>query len=355
MIKISDKHIGNGQQVFIIAEAGVNHDGRPDLAKKLVDYAKDAGADAVKFQTYEPERLLRKDAEKPDYQKKNIKNETQYQMLKRLYFSINDLSKVIEYGKKKNIIVFSTPYDEKSADNLEEIGVSVFKLASIEVVNHPFLIHMAKKTCLPAGRNKTVILSTGLSTEKEIEEAVDIFRKYGDLNNLILLHCHVNYPSRYEDLNLNCIKSFIKKYKVPTGFSDHTADLFIPSIAVALGATVIEKHLTYDKKASGPDHSSSLEPKEFREMVNLIRLTEKSLGNGIRMPSEEEKKNLIMRKSLVAAVNIKKGDVLKEYMLTAKRPGKGLFPTFTNINKIVGKKAVKDILPDDLISIKDIK
>lgn len=348
MIKIADKFIGTGYPVFIIAEAGVNHDGEMKKAIMLVDQAKKAGADAVKFQTYEPKRLLRRDAQKPEYQKKNVPYESQYEMLERLNFSINDLSKVIEYGKKKGIIVFSTPYDEKSADDLEKIGAPLFKLASIEVVNHPFLRHMAKK-------GKTVILSTGLSTEVEIDEAVDVFNKYGSLNNLILLHCHVNYPSKYEDLNLNCIKTFVKKYKIPVGFSDHTQDLIIPSIAVSLGAKVIEKHLTYDKRAKGPDHSSSVEPDEFKEMVKRIRLTEVSLGNGIRKPSEAEIKNLLMRKSLVAARDIKKGEKISKNDLTAKRPGSGLYPTFSNINKLVGKKAKKNIKIDDILKSGDVQ
>ena len=335
-----------GSKVFVIAEAGVNHDGDFKKAIRLVDFAKWAGADAVKFQTYEPKRLLRKDAEKPEYQKKNTPKETQYEMLVRLNFSISDLSKVISYGKEKGIMVFSTPYDEQTADELEKIGVFAFKMASIEVVNHPFLKHMALK-------KKMVILSTGLSTEKEIDKAVSIFKKYGSLLNLVLLHCHSNYPSKYEDLNLNCIGTFIKKYHIKVGFSDHTTDLFIPSVAVALGARVIEKHLTYDKKANGPDHSSSIEPEEFKKMVDNIRNTEKALGTGQRKPTESEKKNLLMRKSLVAAYAFKKGEKLQEDMITAKRPGSGIYPTFENINKLLGRTAKRDINADDLLKFKD--
>lgn len=342
-LSIGTKTIGENKPVFVIAEAGVNHDGDMKKALMLVDSAIEAGADAVKFQTYEPKRLLRRDAEKPFYQKENVPNESQYEMLERLYFSVSDLSKVIEYGKKKGIIVFSTPYDEKSADCLEEIGVLAFKLASIEVINHPFLIHMAKK-------KKPVILSTGLSTEKEIDEAVNIFKEYRAAPYLILLHCHSNYPSEYKDLNLNCIRTFKDRYNLLIGLSDHTTDLFIPSIAVGLGATVIEKHLTYNKKADGPDHSSSIEPDEFKKMVEFIRSTQEALGNGIRVPTEAEKKNLLMRKSLVASVDISKDEKIRNNMLTAKRPGSGLYPTLSNIKKLVGKKAKKNIRIDDIIT-----
>lgn len=345
---ITNKLIYPDRHTFIIAEAGVNHDGNYEKALMLVDYAKEAGADAVKFQTYEPKRLLRIDAEKPDYQKKNVPKESQYKMLERLNFSISDLSKVIDYGKKKGIMVFSTPYDERSADELEQIGITVFKLASIEIVNHPFIKHMAKK-------NKIVIMSTGLSTQEEIDSAVSVFREYGSLNNLILLHCHVNYPSKYEDLNLRCIDVFRKRYKVTIGFSDHTPDINIPSVAVALGARVIEKHLTYSKKAIGPDHSSSIEPDEFKRMTELVRITEASLGNGIRKPSEDEKKNLLMRKSLVAATDIVAGERLSNTKMTSKRPGNGLYPTFFNIKKLVGKVAKRNVKADDFIKLEDFK
>jgi len=341
-IKIAHKIIGVGKPIFIIAEAGVNHDGKLKKALELVDLAKAAGADAIKFQTFKPERLLVTNAEKPLYQKRNIPGISQYAMLKKLMLSYEDHLKIFAYCQKKKIIFLSTPYDEESADFLEKLGVAAFKLSSIEIVNHPFLALIAKK-------KKPVILSIGLAQKREIEEAVAIFKKNQALNRLILLHCNFDYPTAPAEANLLKIKSLAKHFPVLVGYSDHTADILAAIIAVALGAKVIEKHFTWNKQALGPDHRASIEPREFKQMVKKIRQTELLLGSEKLERSQSEEKNLLMRKSLVAKNDISKNTKITPAMITAKRPGSGLWPTFANINKIVGKKAKIKIAKDTLL------
>lgn len=345
-IKIRGIEIGNGKPVFIIAEAGVNHNGNLSIAKKLVDAAKKAGADAVKFQTYKTEKLITKKAPKTEYQDKNIgKSKSQFQMLKELEFGEKEFRILKRYCDRKRIEFFSTPYDNESVDMLEKLGVPAYKLSSIEVVNHPFIEYVMKT-------GKPVILSVGMSTMKEIKEAVDAARKTGRLENLILMQCQFNYPAKFEDVNLLAMTTIMKRFGLLTGYSDHTPGIIAPVAAVALGAAVIEKHFTLSRDMKGPDHKASLEPDELKQMVDAIRDTEKLLGSPIKRPFGAEKKNIrISRKSIVAARNIKKGERIRVDMLDYKRPGSGLFPTYANISKLIGRKAKKDIEKDSIIRL----
>ncbi|MFC1729980.1 N-acetylneuraminate synthase [candidate division KSB1 bacterium] len=347
MVSIGRKKIGKGQPTYIIAEAGVNHNGKLSLAKKLVDAAKAAGADAVKFQTYKTEKLITKKAPKPEYQTKNIgKKKSQFQMLKELELSEKEFKQLKKYCDKKKISFFSTPYDNESADMLDKLGVPAYKFSSIEVVNHPFIEYVLKK-------KKPLILSVGMSTMKEIAEAVKVARKTGYIKNLILMQCQFNYPARFEDVNLRAMTTIMKRFKLLTGYSDHTPGIIAPVAAVALGAVVIEKHFTLSRKLPGPDHKASLEPDELKEMVEAIRNTEKLLGSAVKKPFGAEKKNIkVSRKSIVAAKDIKKGEMMTIEKLAYKRPGKGLFPTYANINKILGRKARKNIKKDSLIELR---
>jgi len=339
-IKIEDKIIGPGEPIFIIAEIGVNHDGSLKKAMKLIDKAVDAGADAVKFQTFKVENLLLRDAGKPKYQE-NIAD-SQYEMLKRLELSEKDHQILFEYAKKKNIIFLSTPYDVESVELLDKIGVAIYKLSSIEIINHPFIDYVFRK-------GKPVIMSTGLSTESEIDEAVSVVKRTGYMDNLVLLHCHFNYPTKLENVNMNVMLSLQKRYNVCVGFSDHTQGIIASVVAASLGARVIEKHLTLDKNLPEPDHKASLEPEEFKYMVKSIRDVEKVLGSSSRVPSEEELSNIISRKSIVSLTDIKKGDVITEKMLGMKRPGIGIWPTYKNLSRLVGRKAKINIKKDTII------
>jgi len=344
-IKIDGRLLGEGEPCFIIAEAGVNHNGSVKLAKRLIEAAVDAKADAVKFQTFKAENLLLKMAAKPEYQRKTSdSNMSQYEMLLNLELNEAQHRELYDYTQDNNIIFLSTPYDEESVELLERLGVSAFKLSSIEIVNHPFIEYVAKK-------NKPVIMSTGLSTMEEIREAVEVVEKAGGKHNLILLHCHFNYPTKYDDVNLKVMPLLGEKFNVLVGFSDHTTGIIAPVVAVSLGANVIEKHITIDKTLPGPDHSASLEPEEFKEMVSSIRTAEKIIGTSLeRIPSKAELSNIISRKSIVAGKEIAKGDVLTQDVLCAKRPGTGIYPTYANISKIVGKKARCAIKKDTLIA-----
>ena len=344
-VKIEDKLVGVEEPVFIVAEAGVNHNGSVKLAKKLIDAAVGAKADAVKFQTFKTENLLLKTAGKPEYQTKNVDpNISQYEMLKKLELNEAQHRELYDYAKDNNIIFLSTPYDEESVELLERLGVKAYKLSSIEIVNHPFIEYVAKK-------NKPMVMSTGLSTMEEIRRAVEVVEKAGYKHNLILLHCHFNYPTDYEDVNLKVMPLLAEKFNVLVGFSDHTRGIIAPVVAVSLGANVIEKHITTDKMLPGPDHSASLEPEEFKGMVSGIRTAEKIIGTSLeRIPSKAELSNIISRKSIVARKEIAKGDVLTQDVLCAKRPGTGIYPTYANISKIVGKKARCVIEKDTLIT-----
>jgi len=340
-IKIGNKLIGEGNPCFVIAEAGVNHNGSITMAKKLINSAKKAKADAVKFQTFKTENLVAKDAEMADYQKRNIgKKESQFRMLKKLELSQEDFHKLKKYADDKNILFLSTPYDKESVDFLKKLGVLAFKISSADITNHPLLRYVAKKK-LP------IILSTGMSTLEDVKEAVKIIRVAGT-ENLILLQCHFNYPAKTEEVNLRVMETLRQEFQVPVGYSDHTMGIEVPIAAVALGAVVIEKHFTLDRSLPGPDHKASLEPGELKEMIRGIRNVEMAFGSFLKFPTKSEMKNRkISRRSIVAAINIPKGTLISAKMISVKRPGIGIPPKY--LNEVIGRKAIKEIKADELI------
>lgn len=326
---------------FIIAEAGVNHNGDINIAKKLVDKACDAGVDAIKFQTFKAENLVTREAPKADYQKDTTGDGNQFEMLKKLELSLEEHILLKEYCEKKGIIFISTPFDFESVDLLEKIDVPLYKISSGDLTNLPLLKYIASK-------EKTIILSTGMANLGEVEEAVQTILEIGN-NNLILLHCTSNYPTAYEDVNLRAMLTMKEAFKLTIGYSDHTIGIEVPIAAVALGAGVIEKHFTLDKTMDGPDHRASLEPDELKMMVDSIRNIEKTMGDGIkRCNKNEEKSKFVSRKSIVAKVDIKKGQVITKELIDYKRPAKGLPPKV--INYIIGKRAREDIKKDSIIN-----
>jgi len=327
--------------VFIIAEAGVNHNGSIALAKQLIDVAAKAGADAVKFQTFIAEEVVSTDAPKAEYQKQTTDaSESQLDMIKKLELSKEDHLELMDYAKHKNIMFLSTPFDERSADLLVELGVPLIKMSSGEITNHPFLKHIAKK-------DMPIILSTGMSTLEEVAEAVSVINEAG-CKDLTLLHCTSNYPARVDDCNLLAMKTMADAFDIPVGYSDHTPGIYVPLAATAMGACVIEKHFTLDKNLPGPDHRASLEPVELEEMVRGIRLVEKARGSSVKAPVESELEvRDVARRSIVAKVDIPAGTVITENMLAFKRPGTGVAPK--DISTILGKKIRQNIKKDELI------
>jgi N-acetylneuraminate synthase/N,N'-diacetyllegionaminate synthase len=342
-IEIHGHKIGFGHPVFIIAEAGVNHNGKFDSAKKLVDVALKAGADAIKFQSFKAERLATPDSPKAEYQKRNDgRKESHFKMFRRLELSEEDHLKIMRYCQKKDILFLSSPFDEESADMLEKIGVPVFKIPSGEITNLSFLSHVAQK-------GKPMIVSTGMSYLSEVEAAVQTIQKTGN-NDIILLHCVSNYPTAPEDVNLRALCTMSEIFGRPTGFSDHTLGIEIAIGAVALGACVIEKHITLDQNLPGPDHRASMEPEEFGTLVRGIRKVEASLGHGRKEPaSSEANMAAIARKSLVAARDIPAGTVITNELIAVKRPGTGLAPTMRS--KLLGRAAKKNILAETLYTM----
>lgn len=333
------------QKTIIIAEAGVNHNGSMKNAFLLVDAAVAAGVDYVKFQTFKADSLVSKTAKKAAYQIQNTKDEdiSQYQMLKKLELSTEQHEQLIEYCKQKKINFFSTAFDLESLHYLKVIGLDLVKIPSGEITNLPYLRKAAQLF-------SKVILSTGMATMAEIEDAVNVFNKSG-ASEIIILHCNTEYPTPMQDVNLKAMLTIQEKFEVKVGYSDHTLGIEVPIAAVALGATVIEKHFTLDKTMEGPDHAASLEPVELKDMVNAIRNIELAMsGSGIKKPSPSEKKNIeIVRKSIVAATAIKKGDIFSEKNLTVKRPGNGISPMLWN--NVIGKRASKEFEADELIEI----
>lgn len=329
--------------VYIIAEAGVNHNGSIDIAKKLVKAAKQAGADCVKFQTYITENLVTTTAKKADYQIHNTQNEdTQYSMLKKLELSFDEFRELKRYCGEMNIDFISTPFDLDSIDFLESLEMKFWKIPSGEITNFPYLKKIAN-TKLP------VILSTGMSSIEEVSSAVDVLKKNG-CPDISILHCTTEYPTPVEECNLNAVRTLKEVYGVRVGYSDHTDSILIPAAAVAVGAEIIEKHFTLDKSMEGPDHKASLEPKQLKEMVRNIRVIECALGDGVKRPSQSEIPNIaIARKSIVAKERICKGEVFTEENLAVKRPGTGINPM--NWEYVIGKIATKDFEKDELIKI----
>ena len=329
-------------KTLIIAEAGVNHNGSFELAKQLVDQAKEAGADFVKFQTANLDALVSKHAEMADYQKENTGQKiSQKDMLSKLLLPYEDFIKLSEYCQKVGIEFLSTPFDIESIYFLKDL-VPFWKVPSGEVTNYPYLAEIARTT-MP------VILSTGMCELSEIDEAVELLKENGT-TELMLLHCNTQYPTPYEDVNLYVMETLKNRYGVKVGYSDHTQGIEVPIAAIALGATVIEKHFTLDHTLPGPDHKASLEPQELKKMVKSIRNIESALGSSEKKVSPSERSNIaVARKSIVASRLIKKGEILNSDNLTTKRPGTGISPM--KWNQIIGTRAVRNFEEDELIEI----
>lgn len=333
------------QKTFIIAEAGVNHNGDVELAKRLVEEAAAAGVDAVKFQTFKAERIVARQAPKASYQKEATDpDESQLQMLKKLELDEKAWPEIVQHCQDNHILFLSTPFDLESIETLAALGMPVFKIPSGEITNLPYL-------CKVGALGKELILSTGMADMAEIEAALDALTKAGTPRaKITVLHCNTQYPTPMEDVNLKAMATIASGFDLRVGYSDHTLGIEVPIAAVALGATVIEKHFTLDKAMPGPDHRASLEPSELQAMVTAIRNIEKALGNGVKKPSRSELPNrAIARKSIVAATLIHRGELLTEANLTTKRPGTGLSPM--ERDRVIGTKALRDFQPDEIIEI----
>lgn len=333
-------------KVFIIAEAGVNHNGDINIAKKLIDVAVEAGVDAVKFQTFKANNLVTKYAPKAEYQKETTGSGNQIEMLKKLELKYEDHIILKKYCEEKGIMFISTPFDFESAELLESIGLPLYKISSGDLTNIPFLRYIAKF-------NKPMIVSTGMASLGEVETAVNCIKKCGN-DQITLLHCTSNYPTNFEDVNLNAMITLKKAFKLPIGYSDHTIGIEIPIAAISMGAKVIEKHFTLNKNMEGPDHRASLNPEELKQMVVNIRNVEKAFGDYIKMCNKsEENTRKVARKSIVAKTHIKKGETISFENITFKRPSSGLSPTY--IDEVIGKIASNDISADEFISFYNIK
>jgi N-acetylneuraminate synthase len=318
LIEIPGRTIGYGQPCFVIAEAGVNHNGDVKLGKRLVEEAVIAGADAVKFQTWITEKLVTRDANLADYQRQNLSHEiSQFEMLQKLELSQSEFREIKVHAEAHGLLFFSTPDEEGSADVLEELGVKLFKVGSGEITNLPYLRHVAQK-------GRPIILSTGMSSIGEVEAAVRTIEDTGN-RQLCLLHCVSDYPAAPSDCNLRAMDTLAKAFRYPVGFSDHTLGIEVALAAVALGACVLEKHFTLDRKMEGPDHKASLEPSELSLMVHGIRAVERSLGDGIKRPTKaEQRTKAIVQKSIVAARDLEPGERISESDLSMRRADKGL-------------------------------
>ena len=332
------------KKTFIIAEAGVNHNGSLELAKNLVDAAIEAGADAVKFQTFKAERIVSKNAEKAAYQIQTTNaTESQLDMIRRLELSTTAHKELLQYCGEKEIQFLSSPFDLESIDLLASLGLTIFKIPSGEITNLPYLRKVGVL-------KKEIILSTGMADLGEIEDALDVLMEAGtELENITVLHCNTEYPTPFEDVNIRAMLTIKTAFPgLQVGYSDHTRGIEVSIAAVAMGATIIEKHFTLDKNMEGPDHKASLEPDELKAMVNAIRNIEKALGNGIKKPSPSELKNkAIVRKSIVAERDIRNREAFTEENLTVKRPGTGICPM--RWDEILGQVAQKKYEKDELI------
>jgi N-acetylneuraminate synthase len=337
------------RKTLIIAEAGVNHNGSIEIAKKLIDAAVEAGVDYVKFQTFKAEKLVSKVAKKAAYQVENTGNDdSQFEMIKKLELDKEKHDILIDYCNQKGIKFLSTAFDHDSVDLLEDLGIDLYKVPSGEITNKPFLQKIASK-------NKPIILSTGMADIGEIEDALDVLYESGiDRNEVIVLHCNTEYPTPIEDVNLSAMNTIADTFKVQIGYSDHTLGIEVPIAAVARGAVCIEKHFTLDRNMEGPDHRASLEPNELKEMVRCIRNIELALGNGIKKPSNSEKKNIeIARKSIHIARDLRKGHIIQKEDLVMKRPGNGISPM--DINLVLGRKLDRTLTEDTLVTFQDLR
>jgi len=333
-------------KTIIIAEAGINHNGSLVLAKQLIDIAKDAGADFIKFQTFKTELNISKTAEKATYQKNNSQNkeETQFEMAKKLELSFDNFKELKEYCDNKEICFLSTGFDFLSIDFLDELGQPFFKIPSGEITNKPFLEHIARK-------GKPVIMSTGMANINEISDALDVLTHEGlNLEQITALHCNTEYPTPLKDVNLKAMKTIEKRFGVKVGYSDHTLGIEVPVAAVALGAKVIEKHFTINRNLSGPDHRASLEPQELKAMVSAIRNIELALsGDGAKRVSISELPNqIIARRSIHLSKNVKCGEIITKEHIIMKRPGDGISPMY--IDQIIGKKTNCELKEDTKLS-----
>jgi N,N'-diacetyllegionaminate synthase len=332
-------------KTLIIAEAGVNHNGDLVLARQLIDVAADAGADLVKFQTFSADRLVATHAKKADYQTQTTDaGESQHAMIRKLELTREMHAALIAHCKSRGILFFSSGFDPDSVDLLVELGLDCFKIPSGEITNLPYLRHVGRY-------GKSVILSTGMATLGEIEAALDVLEQAGTPRERItVLHCNTEYPTPMADVNLRAMLTIRDAFGIAVGYSDHTPGIEVPIAAVALGATVIEKHFTIDRNLPGPDHQASLEPDELKAMVAAIRNIEQAMGDGIKRPSPSEAKNKpIARKSLVAACVIHAGEMFSETNLAVKRPGTGLSPM--RWDEVLGCKAPRDFAADELIEL----
>ncbi len=333
-------------RVLIIAEAGVNHNGSMETAKNLIDAAANAGVDYVKFQTFNADKLVSKNAQKAVYQQKNTADadDSQYAMLKKLELSPTQHIELIDYCSEKGVKFFSTAFDLDSVDFLSTLKLGLWKIPSGEITNYPYLKRIALK-------HDPIILSTGMCEMVDIENALSVLLKFSICKEQItLLHCNTEYPTPMEDVNLNAMKTIADKFGVKVGYSDHTQGIEVPIAAVALGACIIEKHFTLDRNMDGPDHKASLEPDELSAMVKAIRNIEKAIGSEEKKVSISEQKNRsVVRKSIVAATEINEGELLTENNLTVKRPGTGISPMLWE--SVVGNTAKKSYKPDDLIEL----
>ena len=345
-LKIENKLIGKNLPVFVIAEAGVNHNGDINLAKKLIDVAKESGADAIKFQTFKAKNVVTKKTGMAEYQEKNTgKKESQQEMLKKFELSDNSFNELKKYCDDKNIIFLSTPHSEDAVDLIDTL-IPAYKIGSGDLTNTVLLEKVAKKL-------KPMILGTGMSNMQEIKEAISTIKNQGN-NKIIMLHCTTNYPCPGKNVNLNALQTMQKELDCIIGYSDHTLSTLTPALAVTLGAKVIEKHFTLDKDLPGPDHKASLTPEELTQTIQNIRYAEQVLGSKEKKPADSEKKILkLVRKSIVAAKNIPKDTVLSKELLIIKRPGTGIPPS--KIKEVIGKQAIENIEEDELIDFEKLK
>jgi N,N'-diacetyllegionaminate synthase len=333
------------EQVLIIAEAGVNHNGSVEIAKNLIDKAKECGADAVKFQSFKADELVSRKAEKASYQKLTTNaNESQYEMIKKLELDESVHRELLNYCNQKEIEFLSSPFDLESIDLLNNLGLSTIKIPSGQITDFLYL----KKI---GALSKKVILSTGMANLREIKDALHILTASGTAKeHITILHCNTEYPTPFEDVNLRAMLTIRNTFNVKVGYSDHTSSIEVPIAAVALGATVIEKHFTLDRNMIGPDHKASLEPPELKSMIQAIRNIERAMGDGIKRTSNSEEKNKISaRKSIVAKCSISKGEILTETNITVKRPGNGISPM--QWLNVIGKRAIRNFEIDELIEL----
>ncbi|MCQ2084230.1 MAG: N-acetylneuraminate synthase [Bacteroidaceae bacterium] len=334
------------KHTIIIAEAGVNHNGSIELAKQLVDKAVEAGVDYIKFQTFKTEKLVSKSARMASYQKANtgMEGNSQFTMLKRLELTPAQHEELIAYCKEKGIKFFSTAFDLDSVEYLHSLNLNLWKIPSGEITNYPYLRKIA-------GYHEPVILSTGMCELSDIEAAVKVIMEFGvKKEQITILHCNTEYPTPYQDVNLKAMDAIREKFGVEVGYSDHTKGIEVPIAAVAMGATVIEKHFTLDRDMEGPDHKASLEPDELKAMVSAIRNIEQAAGDGVKKVTDSERGNIcVARKSIVAACAIRKGEVFTEENLTVKRPGTGISPM--RWAEVLGQISTRDYSEEELIEL----